>query len=90
MILSKEDDNPKSLSREEILSFEEPPRQVELPSGAIVTIRYLAYLVVFKILQAVENEKNKERVFAERVVRLLLRENEQKELKSFLREDRRQ
>ena len=77
----------KPLSREEILNAEKPLRQVQLPSGIIVTIKYLAYFLVLKLLEAIESEENKENIFAERVIRLLLRENEQQELNSFPRED---
>jgi len=76
-----------TLSREDILNYEEPPNQVQLPSGVIVTIKYLAYFLVLKILEAVNDEENKETVFADRVVKLLLRENDQQDLYSFSRED---
>ena len=76
-----------TLSKEEILNYEEPSKQIQLPSGTIITIKYLAYFPVQKILEDISDEKNKEEVFSERVVELMLRENEQKELFFFPRED---
>lgn len=86
MKLPKED-KPKLLTREEILNFEEPSKKVELPSGVIVTIKYLAFFAVFEILNSIESKKNKESLFAKKIVKLLLRENEEKDLTSFTRED---
>ena len=39
--------NMKIVSREEIMNFESTTRQIQLPSGAIVCVKYLAYFVVY-------------------------------------------
>ena len=60
----KSDSVQKPLSREEILSYEAPPKQVQLPSGVDVTVKYLPYLPVMEVLIAVKGEENKEMEFA--------------------------
>jgi len=75
------------LSKDDILNYEDPPRQVQLPSGAIVNINYLAYILVLKIFDAVEEDDKKESVFSGSVVKWLLRENEEEDINSFSRKD---
>lgn len=76
-----------TLSRDDILDYEDPPRQIQLPSGVIVIIKYLPYFLVLDILVAVVEEKEKELIFSEKVINCLLRENDERDINSFSRED---
>jgi hypothetical protein len=81
--------NNKPLSKDAILGAEESPKIRVLPSGMTVRINYLAFFLVREIhenLEAVDNEQ-KENLFAEKVVRWMLRNNEQQELRLFVKED---
>lgn len=79
----------KYLSREEILNAEEPLKSIQLPSGTVVQVKYLAYFLVQDIQNSIESDSDelKERRFSETVVRFLLRENDIQDLYTFSEND---
>ena len=75
------------LSREDILNYEELPRQVQLPSGVTVTLSSLGYLLVLEMLAVDKNKEDKEVALSKKVIKVLLRENGKQEFYAFTRED---
>lgn len=79
------------LTRDEILNAKETPKTIVLPSGAKVKVGFLAFFLVCEIRTSAEEggEEEKEHLFAEKVIRWMLRGNPKKELGSFTDEDQR-
>ncbi len=79
----------KLLTREAILNAKEAPKNCVLPSGVTVRVNYLAFFLVREIHENINasNGDKKERLFAEKVVRWMLRDNERQDLSSFAEED---
>ena len=91
--MPNETDEPKkTLTRDEILNTETPSKVHDLPSGQVVTVKYLAVFMVREIRKSSESttEGNIERIFTEKVIKWMLRENDQKDLDSFSEEDQQQ
>ena len=88
--MPNETDEPKkTLTRDEILNAETPSKVYDLPSGQVVSVKYLAVFMVREIHKSSESttEGNIERIFTEKVIKWMLRENDQKDLGSFSEED---
>ncbi len=83
------EEKKKTLTPEEILSADTPSKVHELPSGKVVSVKYLAFFLVREIHKNIESasEFNIERVFTEKVIQWMLRENDQKDFGSFSEED---
>jgi hypothetical protein len=83
-------DEPKiTLTRDEILKTETPPKVYVLPSGQSVSVKYLAFFLVREIYKSCESttEGDFERMFTEKVIKWMLRENDHKDFSSFCEED---
>lgn len=81
---------PKKMSdREEIIQTKKQPKINKLPSGKVVKVNYLAFFLVREIYKSSESTVgcNKERIFAEKVIKWMLRDNKQQDLNSFSAED---
>ena len=90
-MLNETNEPKKTLTRDEILKTETPPKVYELPSGQSVSVKYLAFFMVREIHKSCEstNEGDIERIFTEKVIKWMLRENDQKDFRSFSEEDQR-
>jgi hypothetical protein len=79
----------KILTRDEILEADIPSKVYELPSGKVVIVKYLTFFLVMDIHKNIESstESNIERIFTEKVIQWMLRENDQKDFNSFSEED---
>lgn len=93
--MSKDSSDKKSkkenfLTREEILSYEEPAKTVQLPSGRKARIKYISIGMILDVMEVDQKYEPDQMALkvTENAVRFMLRKNDQKELKQFSESDR--
>ena len=79
------EETKKYLTRDEILRTDTPSKVYQLPSGKAVRVKYLAFFLVREIYKCRESatEGNIEHFFTDKVIKWMLRDNDQKDLGSF-------
>lgn len=88
--MADENKQPKKyLTREEILKFNQPPTIHQLPSGTVIQTAFLSLFMVTEIQRNIETatEDDRERIFTQRVLEQMLRENDEKDYQTFSPED---
>lgn len=87
----KDNELKKPLTREQILNTENRQKVIQLPSGITVQVAFLSLGMAQEIEKSIESasDEDKERVFTEKVISWMLRENDQKDFQAFSNEDRR-
>lgn len=88
----EDNEQKKTLTRDQILNAETEPKVYQLPSGLTIRVAFISWGMFREIKKIVESvsDEDKERVFTEKVISWMLRGSDQKDFQAFSNEDQRQ
>jgi hypothetical protein len=88
----EDNQSKKPLTRDQILNAENGQKIFQLPSGMTVQVAFLSWGMVQEIEKSIESasDKDKERIFTEKVISWMLRGSDQKDLRTFSEKDQHQ